>query len=614
MALRWWATLGGLPLLLAAALFGMLRSRQSGGAAMYTRESVVAALRSIRMWDPAGAAATHGGEVAPPPGVTVGPATSVIAVNCHVHSASLAIAVGGRLEVVVGLDRIFGIPNYGSSYEQSKFQAEWTAALAMARQFHTGPYFDVGVVVGGKAIMENAKRLAWAYDLLHALIPTRAWVDVPHHLAHAAHGFYDSPFQRALIVSADGGGDDLPFNVYLGSRAAGIKPLHHSPLNLGHAYMVAAMVLPALRGPRVPDCQRERLLCSVLPSALMALACYGKPSATFRPLLEQLFSANASIPAGVEAQLASLQLSAAEQQDFAATAQALLEDALVREIARHDTTLQAVDGIVLTGGVALNARSNSAVRSRLGKPVHVPSAPGDDGVAIGGAWLLQPPPPSPAPQELQFLGAFPKDINELPYFTSKLKGRLAKVADVAQVLASGEVLAVLRGRQETGPRALGHRSLLATPTAAVGTQLNQYRKAAPFVPLAAVIPAEGVADLIEEAGLSSPHMSFLATVKPQHRSKCPAVLYPDGTALLQVVSAAQEPFLHALLLAVGERTGLPLLVNTAFREEGRPTINSIKDAVKFLTNRRVVKHLLVDDFLFSESLAIEGSQPLRWNR
>eukprot|EP00668_Euglena_longa_P031477 GGOE01040687.1.p1 GENE.GGOE01040687.1~~GGOE01040687.1.p1 ORF type:complete len:630 (-),score=171.15 GGOE01040687.1:35-1870(-) len=611
MPQRWWAFLGGLPVLLAALVFYIVSSRQSGKYTMYTKESMVSALRSIRMWDPAGAAG-QAGEVQLPHGLVVGPTTSIIAINCHVHSASLAVSVGGRLQVVVGLDRIFGIPNYGSSYERGKFQAEWTAALALARQFHQARYFDVGVVVGGKAIMKNAQRLDWAYEQLHALIPARAWVDVPHHLAHAAHGFYDSGFQQALIVSADGGGDDLPFNVYLGSRVDGIKTLHNSPLNIGHAYMTAAMVLPALRGLRVPDCQRERHLCSVLPSALMSLASYGSPSGNYRPLLELLFSINRSTT-GVEAQLTNLKLSMKEQQNFAATAQVLLEDELVRQIKRHYSALQAVDGIVLTGGVALNARSNSVVRSRLGKRVYVTSAPGDDGVAIGGAWLIQPPLKLPS-QDLQFLGAFPKDVNELPYFTTQLKARLAKVPDVAQVLASGEIVAVLRGRQETGPRALGHRSLLAIPTANIGAQLNKYRKAAPFIPLAAVLPVEWVADLVVEKDFTSPHMSFLATVRPQHHARCPAVLYPDGTTLLQVVSAVQEPWLHALLLAVGEKTGLPLLVNTAFREEGRPIINSIKDAIKFLTKRRVVKHLLVDDFLFSESLAIEGSQPLRWNR
>ena len=98
-----------------------------------------------------------------------------------------------------------------------------------------------------------------------------------------------------------------------------------------------------------------------------------------------------------------------------------------------------MDGIVLSGGVALNARSNTAVQAHFGVPVHVPSAPGDDGVPIGGAWLIQAPTPATPPQHLQYLGMYAKDLNELPYFIKKYKARLINAKDVADLLVRGEV-------------------------------------------------------------------------------------------------------------------------------------------------------------------------------
>jgi carbamoyltransferase len=106
-------------------------------------------------------------------------------------------------------------------------------------------------------------------------------------------------------------------------------------------------------------------------------------------------------------------------------------------------------------------------------------------------------------------------------------------------------------------------------------------------------------------------MSFTPTLKPEMRRKAPAIVHHDGTSLPQTLTTSQDPWLMSVLAEIETQTGTPVVINTAFRAEGKPIINSIKDAIKVLADSPVVKYLVVDDFLFSEASAIDRSQPLK---
>jgi carbamoyltransferase len=151
---------------------------------------------------------------------------------------------------------------------------------------------------------------------------------------------------------------------------------------------------------------------------------------------------------------------------------------------------------------------------------------------------------------------------------------------VADVLAADGVVAWFEGRSEFGPRALGHRSLLAHPGHAANVErLNLVKGREQFRPIAPMILLER-APAVLDGPLPSPYMLFVHDVRPEWRERIPAVVHVDGTARAQTVDPAQEPLLAELLRAFEARTGLPVLVNTSLNTAGRPMVDSPQDALE----------------------------------
>ncbi|NUN52861.1 MAG: hypothetical protein HUU06_08770 [Planctomycetaceae bacterium] len=150
----------------------------------------------------------------------------------------------------------------------------------------------------------------------------------------------------------------------------------------------------------------------------------------------------------------------------------------------------------------------------------------------------------------------------------------------ADLLARGRVVGWARGRMEYGPRALGHRSILADPrTKAMFERVNhRVKEREGFRPLAPVVRAEDLADFVE-VPVPSPWMLLTFPVKESMRPRIPAVVHADGSARMQTVTAAQEPSLHRLLGLFGERAGVPCLMNTSFNRRGEPVVATARDAL-----------------------------------
>jgi carbamoyltransferase len=136
----------------------------------------------------------------------------------------------------------------------------------------------------------------------------------------------------------------------------------------------------------------------------------------------------------------------------------------------------------------------------------------------------------------------------------------------------------MEGALEFGPRALGHRSILAAPhTTEMRDRLNReikYRE--PFRPFAPVVPIEAAAryfDIPPGGTRLARFMSGVFPVRREWRPRLQAITHVDGTARLQVLEPAMAPRLHALLAAYGRRTGIPVLLNTSFNLAGEPIVN-----------------------------------------
>jgi carbamoyltransferase len=152
---------------------------------------------------------------------------------------------------------------------------------------------------------------------------------------------------------------------------------------------------------------------------------------------------------------------------------------------------------------------------------------------------------------------------------------------VAQLLAEDAVVAWFQGRSEFGPRALGHRSLLAHPGRAENLErLNDVKGREQFRPIAPMVLLERAKDLFEGGPVPSPFMLFTHRVRDEWRDRIPAVVHVDGTARIQTIDAAESPLVHRCISAFERRTGLPVVVNTSLNTAGRPMVDDPRDALE----------------------------------
>ena len=196
-------------------------------------------------------------------------------------------------------------------------------------------------------------------------------------------------------------------------------------------------------------------------------------------------------------------------------------------------------------------------------------------------------------------------LNNIPY------RRCNDIAErLADRLAAGDVVAILHGRDEWGPRSLGARSILADPRRAeMKDHLNakiKFREE--FRPFAPVVKKEAYGDWFETLGMAeSPFMLY--THQALQPDRTAAVTHVDGTSRVQTVSAEQNPYLYAVIDAFERRTGVPVLINTSFNLRGEPIVSSPSDALKtFFASG--IDALAMEDFLVEKQPeAADGAGP-----
>ena len=293
-----------------------------------------------------------------------------------------------------------------------------------------------------------------------------------------------------------------------------------------------------------------------------------------------------------------------DRLDKAAATQLLFEDAMIH-VVDHLLRVTAASRLVLTGGVALNAIGNMrllehfddawfAEAQRRDARLHlwVPPVPGDPGVTIGAAWLFAHLAGAPrgAPMTHAFYCGLPPSHDDIAGALraddvasqrigdiSTPDGRDAVADLMAFIVAQDGVIALYQGAAETGPRALGHRSILANPcNADARERLNErvkYREAIrPLAPMATLEAAQEYFDLLpgaSDADYNAYNYMVLTAQSKQHaRAKIPAVIHADGTGRIQIVRAEDDPLTHAYLKALGRRIGVEMSVNTSFNVAG----------------------------------------------
>jgi carbamoyltransferase len=409
------------------------------------------------------------------------------------------------------------------------------------------------------------------------------WHFVAHHLAHAASAFHASPFDRAAVLTLDGRGEKATTGYAVGSgRELEWLGQVHMPHSLGLLYEQVTAYLGFLH--------------SSDEYKVMALASYGKPRhlADFREIVRLGADGQYTIgPARLEERFGPARRRGGplEQRhfDIAHSLQVVLEETVL-ELARWLHGASRQDDLCMAGGVALNCVMNARVRDRGPfRRVWVQPAAGDAGTALGAALWIDAHERGDAGRARAYrmdhalLGpAFGDGEIEAFLKWSKLPyRRLADVAEeTAEVLARDRVIGWFQGRMEFGPRALGARSILASPIRPeMQARLNEIKDREDFRPVAPVVLEEAAADWFVDGGVA-PFMLFIFDVRPERADQIPAVRHVDGTARVQTVNRSQHPLYYDLIKAFQARTGVPVLVNTSFNTRGEPIVCTPRDAVE----------------------------------
>jgi carbamoyltransferase len=274
-----------------------------------------------------------------------------------------------------------------------------------------------------------------------------------------------------------------------------------------------------------------------------------------------------------------------DHADLAASVQTQLEETLLELAAwLHDATGER--RLAMAGGVALNCVANSRLwRDGPFDDVWVQPAAGDAGTSLGAAlYVAHELGEDVEPMAGAALGRG-WDAGELAGWLDRAALPYDSPRDVAEeaaaTLAGNGVVAWFDGRAEFGPRALGHRSLLADPRDAANLErLNDVKGREQFRPVAPMVLEERAAEIFDGGPLPSPYMLFTHRVREPWLERIPAVVHVDGTARVQTVNAEREPAVARLLEAFERRTGVPVLVNTSLNTAGRPMVDDPRDALE----------------------------------
>jgi carbamoyltransferase len=400
---------------------------------------------------------------------------------------------------------------------------------------------------------------------------------VPHHVAHAASAHLAAPYPSSAVLVLDGRGERAS---HLAGRSVD-----------GDLDVLAAQELPHSLGLLYEDVTEHLgFRRSSDEYKVMALASYGRPAhlddlrQAVRPTPDGGFHVeqidwDALVkrrPAGDEW--------GPEHADLASSVQTRLEEVLL-DLAGWLHGQTGERDLTLAGGVALNCVANARLAEQGPfDRIWVQPAAGDAGTALGAALHVARSLGDPvSPVATAALGR-EWDDDDLAAWLADADVAYERPSDVAEavaeVLAANGVVAWFQGRSEYGPRALGHRSLLAHPGHPDNLErLNRVKGREQFRPVAPMVLANRATDVFEGV-LPSPFMLFTHRVRPAWRDLIPAVIHVDGTARVQTVDASDEPLVAAMLEAFARRTGLPVVVNTSLNTAGRPMVDDPRDALE----------------------------------
>jgi len=505
--------------------------------------------------------------------------------------------------------RIEDVDEIAHGFDYTPFRALYSQDPLSAKQY--------GEVFSKERLLEHVQQFFPGY-------PADRVQQVNHHLAHAASAYWTSGWNECLTVVIDGMGEAQSATAY---RACGdqLVKLRETPASdsIGILYSIVTLHLGF-------DFNSDEY-------KIMGLAPYGDPQryrAFFDEAVKLKDDGTIQIPLlkmnkdrldretyGATRRYLSEHLIPArnpdeeittDHRDVAAALQECLDKVLLH-ICGHFGRTTRLRRLAMAGGVALNCTANGRLlQSGLFDEIYVQAAAGDDGSALGaGLWRASRlgtikntrlPVPFLGPEhslpEIQSAIEQCRDrIETKPFRTLR-----ETCAEAARLIQDGKVVAWYRGPMEFGPRALGHRSILADPGCPemrdrINAMVKMREAFRPFAPAVTLEQAHRWFEVPRE--FEMPYMIMTADVRPEFRQHLPAITHVNGSARVQTVSRKDNGEFHMLLEEVGTRTGREMVLNTSFNVKGQPIVNTPREAIETFLGTGI-EYLFLENTLLSK--------------
>ena len=546
-----------------------------------------------------------------------------LGISCYYHDSAAAILKDGKVIAAIEEER-FSRNKFDDGFPKQAIDWCLKESGISSQNLDSIAFYDKPILKFER-LLDNyiavAPRGLYSFlDVIPKWIHKRLWVKdgiskylkgfngtiifPEHHISHAAHTFFTSPFNESAILTVDGVGEWT--TTAFGSASDTTIELTNDirwPHSVGLFYSAFTYFL----GFKVNEGEYK----------LMGLSAYGKPK-YYDLIMENLIDVKNDGSIHLNMKYFSFTYdkvmtnqnfsdlfgiaprkedSNAKQihYDIAASAQLVLEEILLR-MANHVHKKTGMKNLCLGGGVALNGVVNYRIlKEGPFENLHIPPSPGDGGSAIGCAQYLyycheknkrKVEPNAERIQNNVYVGPSYSndeiksflDMNKIQY---KYLEKDPLLETTAQLIAEGNVVGWYQGKMEWGPRALGNRSILADPrNAEMKDILNEKIKhRESFRPFAPCILEEHLSEYFD-IDIPSPYMLLVAPVKKPE--KIPAVTHVDGTSRIQTVSKDTNPLYYNLIAEFYKITGVPVLINTSMNVRGEPIVNTLEQAYNMI--------------------------------
>jgi carbamoyltransferase len=564
-----------------------------------------------------------------------------LGISCYYHDSAVALLKDGHVIAAVEEER-FSRKKFDDEFP--KMAIEWCLKEAEIKpnQIDSVAFYDKPVLKFER-LLDNyiavAPRGLYSFlDVIPKWLHKRLWVKdeikkslsgfkgeiifPEHHMSHAAHAFYTSPFEESAILTIDGIGEWSTTSIgHAKHNSIKITNDIRWPHSLGLFYSAFTYFL----GFKVNEGEYK----------LMGLSSYGTPK-YYDLILDNLIDVkdDGSIHLNMKyfaftydkvmtnkkfSELFGILPKTKDEKtlqihfDIGASAQKVLEDVILKMV-NHVYEKTKMKNLCIGGGVALNGVANYKIlKEGPFDNVHIPPSPGDAGSAVGAAQYLYynhhnseriiEMDPGKRIHENVYVGpSFSNkqitkylDSENIPYKSFDRKSLLKKTA---QLIADGNVVGWYQGKMEWGPRALGNRSILADPRRAdmkdiLNAKIKHRESFRPFAPSI----LEEYAGEYFEIDVPSPYMSMVVPVKKPEQ--IPAVTHVDGTGRLQTVSKNTNLLYYDLIHEFYKITDVPVIINTSMNVMGEPIVNTPEEAFEMMLKTDMDCIILGNNIIFA---------------